>query len=67
MKSYKIGYSENLNTLVTYINTSPKYIFWFEFLQFAVDYDCFVEFYMNLPLLEKLKDERNAILIKKSK
>lgn len=63
-KRYKIGYTENLNTLVNYISTSPKYIYWKDFLQFAVDYDLYIELYMNLNLLEKLLNERNAIIIK---
>lgn len=63
-KRYKIGYTENLNTLVNYINTSPKYILWKDFLQFAVDYDLYIELYMNLNVLEKLLNERNAIILK---
>ena len=66
-KRYKIGYTEDLNTLVNYISTSPKYIFWKDILQFSVDYDLYIDLYMNLNLIKYLIDERNAQIVSEAR
>lgn len=66
-KKYKIGYSEGLNNLVTYINTSMNYVTYKDLLQFSVDYDCFIDFYMNLNLLDRLIIEKNKKLLNENK
>lgn len=65
MKKVKIGVNENLTSLFTYISSNPKYIMWSDILQFAIDYDLYVEFYVNLSILEKLIIEHNQMIVAK--
>lgn len=67
MKKVKIGVNENLTSLFTYISSNPKYILWADILQFAIDYDLYIEFYVNLSILEKLIDEHNRMILAKQK
>ena len=46
-KKYKLGYTEGLNNLVTYITTSMNYVTYKDLLQYSVDYECFIDLYMN--------------------
>lgn len=59
MKKYKIGYTEGLNSLITYILTSEKEVSWSDLVQFSVDYQCYVDLYMNLNVVEKVLNEKN--------
>lgn len=67
MKKYKLGYTEGLNNLVTYINTSKQYVTYKELLQYSVDFECFIDFYMNLNLLDRLIIEKNKLLLQEKK
>lgn len=58
-KKYKLGYSEGLDSLITYIKTSEKYITWVELIQFSVDYDIYVDLYMNLNIIDRVMYEKN--------
>lgn len=67
MKKYKLGYTEGLNNLVTYINTSKQYVTYKDLLQYSVDFECFIDFYMNLNLLDRLIIEKNKLLFQEKK
>lgn len=67
MKKYKIGFTEGLNNLCTFIQTSPRPITYQELMQFSIDYDCFIDFYMNLNILDRLMLERNKKLLNEKK
>lgn len=67
MKKYKLGYTEGLNNLVTYINTSKQYVTYKDLLQYSVDFECFIDFYMNLNLLDRLIIEKNKLLLQEKK
>lgn len=62
-KKYKIGYTEGLNNIVTYITTSMTFVTYKDLLQYCVDYDCFIDLYMNLNLVDRLMIERNKTLL----
>lgn len=67
MKKYKIGVNENLTSIFTYIQSSPKYIFWYELVQYCIDYDLYIEFFMNYEIIKTLVEERNKIIVAKKK
>lgn len=58
-KKYKVGYTEDLNSIINYINTSEKKVYLSDLIQFCVDYELFVELYMNYPIIHDLIDEHN--------
>lgn len=63
-KKYKIGYTEGLNSLITYIQTSEKEVCWSDLIQFAVDYQVYIDLYMNLNVVEKVLNEKNRSIKK---
>lgn len=67
MKKYKIGVNENLTSIFTYINSNPNYIVWSELIQYCIDYDLYIEFYMNFNVIEALLNEHNRIVVAKKK
>lgn len=66
-KRYKIGFTEGLNNICTYIQTSDKYVFYSDVLQYSIDYDCFVDLYMNLNIIDRLIIEKNKKLLSEKK
>lgn len=58
-RKYKIGVNENLTSIITYINTSPKIVLMKDLIQFVIDYDMFIEFYMNYNWLSDMISEHN--------
>jgi len=67
MKKYKVGINENLTSIFNYINSSPKFIRWSDLIQYCIDYDLYIEFYMNINIIQLLVNEHNNILVAKSK
>lgn len=65
-KRYKVGYTEDLNSIVTYIKTSDKLVTIADLLQFCVDYEYFIELYMNYPMIRDLIVEHNKLLTGKN-
>ena len=63
-KKYKLGYSEGLDSILTYIKTSEKYVTWVELIQFSVDYQIYVDLYMNLNIIDRVMYEKNSQFIK---
>ena len=66
MKRYKVGINEDLISIFTYINTSPKYVLWSELLQHCIDYELYIELYMNIDIVSKLVEEHNKIVVQKN-
>ena len=66
MKRYKVGINEDLISIFTYINTSPQYVLWSELLQHCIDYELYIELYMNIDIVSKLVDEHNKIVVQKN-
>lgn len=62
-KKYKVGYTEDLNSIVNYINTSSVKVALKDLLQFCVDYDMFIELYMNYPMIRDLMTEHNQQIV----
>lgn len=62
-KKYKIGYTEDLNSIINYINTSEKKVVLKDLIQFCVDYDLFIELYMNYPMIHDLILEHNQQIV----
>lgn len=58
-KKYKVGYTEDLNSIFNYINTSEKSVVLSELIQFCSDYDLYIELYMNYPIIKDFIDEHN--------
>lgn len=58
-KKYKVGYTEDLNSIINYINTSEKSVYLSDLIQFCVDYELFIELYMNYPIIHDLINEHN--------
>lgn len=67
MKKYKIGVNENLTSIFNYVNSSPKYVKWDELIQYCIDYELYIEFYMNINIIEKLLIEHNQIIVARNK
>jgi len=67
MKSYKVGVTEGLTTLLNYVNTNPHIVYYQDLVQFAIDYDCFIDLYMNLQIFDRLVLEHNKNLLSKTK
>ncbi len=67
MKSYKVGVTEGLTTLLNYVNTNPHIVYYQDLVQFAIDYDCFIDLYMNLQIFDRLVLEHNKKLLSKTK
>lgn len=61
-KKYKVGYTEDLNSIINYIKTSEKKVILADLIQFCVDYELFIELYMNYPIIHDLIDEHNKLL-----
>lgn len=59
-KRYKVGFNEDLNSILNYIWTSDKPIFLKDLIQFCVDYDYFVQLYMNYPMIRDCINEKNS-------
>ena len=57
MKKYKIEINDNWNILFNYIISSTEVISWKEFVQLAIDYDCYAEFYLNDHCIDLLFNE----------
>lgn len=62
-KRYKVGYTEDLNSIVNYINTSEKRVLIKDLIQFCVDYDLYIELYMNFPIIDSLVTEHNKQIV----
>lgn len=62
-KKYKIGVNENLTSIYTYIKSSPNYVYLYDVVQFCIDYDCYIEFYMNYKIIYDYIVEHNKIYI----
>lgn len=58
--------NEDLISIFTFINTSPKYVLWSELLQHCIDYDLYIELYMNIDVIGKLLEEHNKIVVQKN-
>ena len=58
----KIEYNDNLNCLCENIRSALEPITFNELLQYAIDYKCFKELYINLNMLEILRKEKNEEL-----
>ncbi len=67
MKKYKVGINENLISIFTYIQSSPKYITQQDLLQYCIDYDLYIEYYMNFNIIQALVNERNQFIIASKK
>lgn len=65
-KRYKVGYTEDLNSIVTYIKTSDKQVTITDLLQFCVDYEYYIELYMNYPMIRDLIVEHNKLITSKN-
>ena len=63
MKRYKIGYTEGLNDLITFIQTSDKTVTYSALTEYARDYDIYTDLYMNLNLIDRIMLERNKDLL----
>lgn len=63
MPKYKIGVTEGLTNLLTYITTNKKVVMYKDLVQYSIDYDCFIDLYMNLNLIDRLVIEHNKIVI----
>ena len=61
-KRYKVGYTEDLNSIINYVKTSDKYVTIADVIQFCVDYELFIELYMNYPIIHDLINEQNQLL-----
>ena len=59
-KKYKVGYTEDLNSIINYITTSNRKVILKDLIQFCVDYDMFIELYMNYPMIQDLMKEHNS-------
>ena len=66
-KKYKVGFTDDLHSLINYINTSDSYVFIKDLIQFSADYDFFVTLYMNWNLINPLREEHNKIIMAKNK
>lgn len=55
----KIKVNENLTSLINYINECTNYVDWFEFVQFAIDYNMYQELYTHHFILQKLVNEHD--------
>ena len=61
-KKYKVGFTDDLHSLINYINTSDSWVYVKDLIQFSADYDYFVTLYMNWNLISCLRDEHNRII-----
>lgn len=59
-KKYKVGYTEDLNSIITYIKTADKRVTLADVVQFCADYQVYIELYMNYPIIKDLISEHNA-------
>lgn len=67
MKSYKVGVTEGFSTLLNYVNTNPHIVYYQDIIQFSIDYDCFIDLYMNLQIFDRLIIEHNKKVLSKAK
>lgn len=58
----KIQVNENLTSLINYIRELDHEVDFHEFVQFAIDYDCYNDMYANLPVLKLLIDDHNKAI-----
>ena len=57
MKKLRVEVNDNLRSIFNYINSAIDDISFNDILQFAIDYDCYKEFYLNLDIIFKLYEE----------
>lgn len=55
----KIAVTENLTSLINYIRELDHEVDWHEFVQFAIDYECYQDLYINIPVLNLLVQDHN--------
>ena len=63
-KKYRIGYTQEVNDIVTYVNTCPTKVVLKDLIQHCVDYEMYNELYMNYPIIHDLIIEHNETLNK---
>lgn len=56
MKKNKI---ENFTSLINYINEYDGIVYWFDIVQFALDYQMYNELYLNHFMIRYLIEEHN--------
>lgn len=66
MKKYKVGMNEDLIAILTYINTAPALVLWQDLIQHCIDYDLYIELYMNIEIITKLLEQHNTIVVQKN-
>lgn len=66
MKKYKVGMNEDLIAILTYINTAPGIVLWQDLIQHCIDYDLYIELYMNIEIITKLLEQHNAMVVQKN-
>ena len=58
-KKMKIEINDNFNMIMNYINSQLKPVVWKELIQYCIDYDLYMEFYINLNVWKILIEEKN--------
>lgn len=66
MKKYKVGMNEDLIAIFTYINTAPGIVLWQDLIQHCIDYDLYIELYMNIEIITKLLEQHNTMVVQKN-
>lgn len=66
MKKYKVGMNEDLIAILTYINTAPGIVLWQDLIQHCIDYDLYIELYMNIEIITKLLEQHNTMVVQKN-
>lgn len=66
MKKYKVGMNEDLIAILTYINTAPGIVLWQDLIQHCIDYDLYIELYMNIEIITKLLEQHNEMVVQKN-
>lgn len=66
MKRYKVGMNEDLIAILTYINTAPGIVLWQDLIQHCIDYDLYIELYMNVEIISKLLEQHNEMVVQKN-
>lgn len=61
-KKVKIEINDNFIMIMNYINSAQEVISYKELLQFCIDYQLYMELYLNLKVFEKLIEEKNKEL-----
>lgn len=60
-RKVKIEVNDNLTSIFNYIYSYDGYINWHELIQYCIDYQLYLEFYLNFEIIKTLVNEHNLI------